>query len=430
MTADRDLAPPASVPRPARIVSVDIVRGVAVLGILLLNIVDFALPQAAYVNPAADGGAHGIDLATWAVEFVLVDGKMRGLFSCLFGASLLLVAEAAEAGGRHAARLHGARMFWLLLFGLAHFWLLWDGDILHHYALVGTVAFLWRRAPVERLVATGICLLLAQWLVAAMLPIDVALAAQAAAMPHPPPGAIAAVARYRQAFGIPDAAALAADLALHRGGYAGLVAARWQAGFGTMLSTLTYVGLETLSYMLLGMAALRSGLLTGDWPTASYRRWARIGFVAGSTASTILAALLIAGGFPVGAVTTVAALTVPIRPVMIAAWACAIVAAGSRGGWLAVRLAAAGRMAFTNYLASSAICTTLFYGYGLGLFGTLSRTALLPVVAALWLLMLGWSQPWLTRFRYGPLEWLWRSLSRGRLQSMRIAAETRAVRSR
>jgi uncharacterized protein len=107
---------------------------------------------------------------------------------------------------------------------------------------------------------------------------------------------------------------------------------------------------------------------------------------------------------------------------MVLGWACLILLLARPGGALTLRIAAAGRMAFTNYLVTSLICTTLFYGYGLGWFGHLSRAELYLVVLAIWALMLLWSRPWLARFRYGPFEWLWRSLARWRFQPMRGAA--------
>jgi uncharacterized protein len=115
------------------------------------------------------------------------------------------------------------------------------------------------------------------------------------------------------------------------------------------------------------------------------------------------------------------AATVPLRPLMVAGTAALIILLSRRGGALVERIAAAGRAAFTNYLGTSILMTTLFYGYGTGLYGSLSRAELwIPVVAA-WALMLWWSKPWLDRFRYGPLEWLWRSLSRWDVQPMRRA---------
>src|SRR5258706_11784120 len=110
MTSDQ----PAAAPRD-RIATLDIIRGVAVMGILAMNIVGFAMPDSAYLNPASYGGATGINLATWVFNFVLIDGKMRGLFSFLFGASMLLVIDQARAKGENPARVHFARMFWLLL---------------------------------------------------------------------------------------------------------------------------------------------------------------------------------------------------------------------------------------------------------------------------------------------------------------------------
>ena len=137
----------------ARLHALDLIRGIAVLGILLMNIVSFALPAAAYMNPHAFGHRGPIDDVVWAVDFVLVDGKMRGLFSLLFGASMLLVVERAEAKGESGTRVHLSRMAWLLVFGMAHLLLLWPGDILQHYALVGVVAFAIRASPQGQLVS-------------------------------------------------------------------------------------------------------------------------------------------------------------------------------------------------------------------------------------------------------------------------------------
>ena len=123
-----------------RHLSLDAIRGFAVMGILLLNIVGFAMPDAGYVNPAAWGGTDPLNAGVWAVNFVLFDGKMRGLFSVLFGASMLLVMQRAEAAGQNARSVHLNRMAWLFVIGAAHFILLWWGDILVPYAICGTLA--------------------------------------------------------------------------------------------------------------------------------------------------------------------------------------------------------------------------------------------------------------------------------------------------
>lgn len=403
-----------------RLPSLDIVRGVAVMGILLLNIVGFGMPEAAYFNPRAYGGSEGLDLAAYLVNFVLFDGRMRGLFSFLFGASMLLVAERAEAKGENPARVHYRRMAWLLGFGLAHLWLVWDGDILAHYALVGMFAWLLRDLPPSRLIGLGVVLVLFETVLLGGMPYGIWM------MEHVPAGSAGAadaarqLAGFNHQFGIPPAADIARDLALHRGPYAPLVADRLH---GTPLTLLLIYGAETLAYMMFGMAALRTGLLRGEWSRAAYRGGLAIGFGIGIPAYLLLAAFMINQDFSVFSVTlAVMGLATPVRPLMILGWACLILLLARPGGALTTRIAAAGRMAFTNYLLTSLICTTLFYGYGLGWFGHLSRAGLYPVVFAVWALMLLWSKPWLARFRYGPFEWLWRSLARWKLQPMRGSA--------
>lgn len=402
-----------------RITTLDVIRGVAVMGILLLNIVAFGMPEAAYFNPRAYGGDTGIDLGVYLINFVLFDGKMRGLFSFLFGASTLLVIERAEARGASAARVHYARMLWLLVFGLVHLYLIWWGDILHHYALVGLLLFFVRDWPVRRLIAVAIGLIAAEMLVIGGLPLSVAAREAAAARPHATAKDIARRQSMEDSFGKPAPDAIAKELRAYRGSYADTVAARTEDGPGPVIGTLMFVGLETLAYMLFGMAMLKAGMLRGEWPVERYRRWLVIGFGIGIPAYVAIAGYLVASGFTAFSV-ALGVITLPtlFRPFMIIGWASLIALLARTRGALVDRIAAAGRMAFTNYLMTSLICSTIFYGYGLGLFGYLGRAQLYLVVFGMWALMLLWSKPWLDRFRYGPFEWLWRSLSRGRLQPM------------
>ncbi|MBO9622615.1 MAG: DUF418 domain-containing protein [Sphingomonas sp.] len=391
------------------------------MGILLMNIVAFAMPQAAYFNPHAYGGAAGADLAVYLVNFVLFDGKMRGLFSFLFGASMLLVIDRAEAKGESAVRVHYARMLTLLAFGLAHLWLVWWGDILNLYALIGMIAFAFRRTDTPRLVGLGAVLVLAQCLLDGLMAGSVAQATAdlRSADPNAAHAAAATLAGFARGFGVPSPAAIAADLSEHRGSWSMIGAARWREEAWSPLRGLLLFGWETLGYMLLGMAAFRGGLLTGGWSRAAYVRWMKLGFAIGVPGYAALALWLVATQFSLVSTAVTLAVATLLRPPMILAWACLILLAMRPGGTLTMRVAAAGRMAFTNYLATSLICTTLFYGYGFGLYGTLSRWQLYPLVALVCAAMLLWSKPWLESFRYGPFEWLWRSFARGRLQPMR-----------
>lgn len=402
---------------PDRIATLDIVRGVAVMGILLMNIVSFAMPQPAYFNPAAYGGAHGLDLAAWAVTFVAIDGKMRGLFALLFGASMLLVIERADARGENGARIHLQRMVWLFLLGLAHLYLVWPGDILTHYALVGLLAFLFRHQPTPGLVAIGLLCLLLGVVMAAILGTG-ALELHAAAFgPEGSDAARQTWQAYEETYGVPDRAFIARDLAAHRGPFADLLTYRRLNEITPPLALLGFVGPETLGYMLLGMAGLRSGLLTGAWPPRRYARWAAIGFAISLPPSIALAALIVASDFDTRMVIMAAAVAaVALHPVMTLAWAALIVRITLGGGALVDRIAAAGRMALSNYLGTSLLCMGIFYG--LGLYGQLGRATLYLVIAAIWGMMLLWSRAWLDRFVFGPFEWLWRSLARGRIQPM------------
>src|SRR5262245_8927311 len=148
-------------PTADRIVTLDIIRGVAVMGIFSVNVIAFAMIESAYFNPASYGGNHGPNLALWATNMVLIDGKMRTLFSMLFGASMLLVIENAEAAGRSGWWTHFRRMVVLLGFGLIHYYFIWFGDILTLYATSGLIAFLFRGRSVKTLVVVGCVLLLA-----------------------------------------------------------------------------------------------------------------------------------------------------------------------------------------------------------------------------------------------------------------------------
>jgi uncharacterized protein len=409
----------ANEPQP-RIATLDVVRGVAVMGILAMNIVAFAMPFQAYMNPAAFGTEGPADLASWVFGFIFVDGKMRGLFSFLFGASMLLVIERAEAKGEGAARIHFRRMLWLLLFGLLHLYLIWFGDILSGYALVGMIAWFFHGLPTRSLVRWGIGLLLVQLLVFAGVAAASFQLSGAAAAPGAPASDVEEWRRLEAQFGVLAGAPLAQKLAIYTGGYGGILADRVSLNALAPLKALFMFGWETLAYFLFGMAALKSGFLRGGWSDAAYRRIAATGFAIGIPVYALLAWLLIRDDFSVPMVFAVAmAATVPFRPLMVVATAALIILLARRGGALLDRIAAAGRAAFTNYIGTSIVMTSVFYGYGGGLFGELSRAELWLVVLPMWALMLAWPKPWLDRFRYGPLEWLWRSLSRGERQPMR-----------
>ena len=411
-------------PAPTRIATLDVIRGVAVMGILAANIAAFGFPDFAYMSPASMGAPSLADTIAWTANFIVIDGKMRGLFSVLFGASMLLVIDGARAQGDEAAAVHFPRMAWLAVFGAIHIYLIWWGDILLHYAIVGCVAFMFNRLPTRLLVLIGLMFVALQVIQSVLLAGYAFDLRATASAPHATARALANWQSFAANFGGPTQQEITRQIAIGRGSYADLVAHRWSDQVDPA-SVIVAVGAETLGYMLLGMAGLRSGFLTGAWSGRAYRTIA-IGCVGlGWVAYAAIATVEIGHGFdPRYVLLSWITLATPVRPVLILGYAALIIVLARPGGWLTTRIAAAGRTAFSNYIGTSLICTTLFYGYGVGLFGHLTRAQLYIVVMLIWIGMLGWSKPWLDRFRYGPLEWLWRSLARYAWQPMRGSAFT------
>jgi len=404
-----------------RIVTIDAIRGFAVCGILAMNIVSMGMPGYAYVDPNYYGGAHGADLAAWAIAYVLADGKLRCLFTMLFGASLLLITDAAEDRTPGPARIHYARIFWLFVFGMLHAWLIWYGDILVDYAIAGAIVFLARKWRTGGLIFAGLCLIAFSAAQSLIEYHDTELLKALATGPHPPAEAVREWGKVLAAT-VPDPARIAEEVRLYRGNFADVFAAR--APTTTLFQLrVTPLGLpETIGFMLLGMALYRLDFWAGGWSRHAYRQTV----VAGAATIPLylpLVGLILAHHFDPAFLPLADAMSLLLRPVLALAYAALVILAVRSGAvpWLTERLAAAGRMAFSNYLGTSLIMTTLFYGYGLGLFGQLHRAQLYGLVLGQWLLILGWSRPWLRRFRYGPFEWVWRSLSRFELVSFRQA---------
>ena len=215
------------IPAATRFATLDVIRGIAVMGILAANIAAFGFPDFAYMSPASMGAPSFADTVAWTANFIVIDGKMRGLFSVLFGASMLLVIDRARAQGDDAAAVHFPRMAWLAVFGAIHLYLIWWGDILLHYAIVGCVAFMFHRLPTRLLVLTGLMFVALQAIQSVLLA-GYAFDLQAAASaPHATARAVANWQGFAANFGGPTPNEIARQLAIGRGSYADLVAHRW-----------------------------------------------------------------------------------------------------------------------------------------------------------------------------------------------------------
>ncbi|MCY3745851.1 MAG: DUF418 domain-containing protein [Acidobacteria bacterium] len=394
-----------------RIASLDVLRGFALLGILVMNIQLFAMPATAYQNPTAFGDLTGINLGVWAFAHVFFSQKFLTLFSMLFGAGVCLFADRIEARGGRPAGWHCRRMGWLLAFGLAHAYLFWAGDILVTYAICGFLVYLLRRRRPRTLLVAGLASLTATSLL-------LVAAGSALTLPEIPDEAISEVERGWK----PDASELEAEVAAYRGGWSEQQPVRAAEALGIHLGLLPFFAIWFCGgLMLIGIALYKWGVLSAAKDDRFYRRLASIGLLAGLP--------LVAFGMWWNFAGDWAWQRSMFFGTLFNSWGCIPVALGYLGlvmlavrrGFLPglqARLAAVGRMAFTNYLLQTVLCTSIFYGHGLGLFASVERYQQLLIVFAVWALQLWLSPIWLRRYSYGPLEWLSRTLTYGRLPNV------------
>ncbi|HBS6587917.1 TPA: DUF418 family protein [Klebsiella pneumoniae] len=370
-----------------RNVTLDFVRGVAILGILLLNISAFGLPKAAYLNPAWSESASLSDAWTWALLDLLAQVKFLTLFALLFGAGLQLLLPRGK-------RWIQSRLTLLALLGFIHGLFFWDGDILLAYALVGLVS--WRMVReahhVKSLFNTGVVLYLTGIAVLVLL------------------GMISGTVANRS--WAPDAANLQYEQYWKLHGGMEAVSNRADMLSDNLLALGAQYGWQLAGMMLMGAALMRSGWLKGQFSLRHYRRTGALLVAAGMAVNlpAIFAQWYLAWDYRWCAFLLQAPreLSAPLQAIGYAALAW--------GYWpqlcrfrLVGAIACVGRMALTNYLLQTLICTTLFYH--LGLFMRFDRLQLLAFVPPIWAVNLLVSSLWLRRFRQGPVEWLWRQLT-------------------
>lgn len=406
-----------------RIDGLDFLRGLAVMGILLPNMILFALPYPAVLNPFTIGTNGAADLAVWLVSFLLFDGKMRALFAILFGASILLVMESAEMNGRDGLQAHRRRMLWLLPIGLAHYVLLWSGDILLLLALCGLIATRFVRLEALSLIKLALVLLLVQWLINLAVVLPPYWLRAAAQAPGAGEAAIAAWRDYADHLGVGASPAITGDIARYQLGYLDILGWRLADSLAAARNQLLYGLAEMLSFMALGMAMLKGGFLAGQWRPEQYRATWRRALLVGLLPMLALGAWVLLTRDPLSAQAAIFGWSLPLRlPIAVGLAALAMEAAArAPADWFTGAVRAIGRLALSNYLLCSLAMTSLFYGYGFGLYGALDRMMLIPILLVMWGVMLGWSTLWRSRVGQGPVEWLWRRLARGRAGVRRAA---------
>lgn len=433
----------APVAKANRIDSLDILRGIAVFGILLMNISAFGMIWQAYGNPNASGGATGFNLRLFEIMNVGFEGTMRGLFSMLFGAGIVLMTERMEAAGAglRTAEIHFRRMSWMMLFGFIH-WalLLWAGEILFAYSMCGFLLFAVRKVAAKWQLVAGVALLVTAGLWTNFEHDGTAALAEEAAQIETFKAGGGTLSEEQEAtlgewtelrsHSIPTEESTAMFTAWHTGSYPEAVAG--QFGFSREFQwneAPFWLFFDMIPFMLIGMALLKWQVLTAERPAQFYAVMMLAGYGIGIPLGLYELGLLTAGDYgPVAA--TEANRTYQISRLAMVVGHLGLVLMAIRGGvlrWLQRGLAAAGQMALSNYIGQTLICTVLFYGFGFGLYNQLDRAQLYLIVLAIAAFEMAFSLVWLRTFRFGPLEWVWRSLTYWKRQPMRLHPASEAT---
>ncbi len=393
------MTPPPPAPR---ILALDALRGVAVIGIVGMNVHAFALPGPAYYNPLSYGATGPLDYWVWLGSFVFIEDKFRTLFAMLFGVGCLIL---IERGGERPWRAHYARMIVLLMIGLVHATLLASNDVLRAYALAGMALPLLTGLSARALVVVALGLVLVH--------LALGLSAFGGGLVdfHAKHWGTDALLWAERQFGR-DSAVLTMLLEQGREGLGERVLRRG-AGIPAQLMTVAASLPINLAAIALGMGLWKGGMLKGEWRAFLLQRMAGLAALAALPGLLGLAAGLGVTGFPAALVGPVAlVLSAPFDTLLGAAYAALAMAFLSNDNGVTRTLAAVGRLSLTNYLMTSVILSAIFAAWGLGLFGEVTRwqafaLGLVPVAA-----MLLWSPPWVARIGQGPFERMWRAGAR------------------
>lgn len=411
---DESIAQPVAAPAPTelegRINSLDVLRGIAVLGILIMNIQSFSMPDAAYFNPPAYGDLDGMNFVVWLTSHVFAELKFMTIFSVLFGAGIALFCSHLQERGGSPARKHYRRMFWLMLFGLAHGILLWVGDILFWYSLSGMIAYLFWRLRPQWLLVWSLVLLAVGTIIS--------LAAYFS-YPFWPPEAVA----QNNAFWSPAGEEIERLLQAFRGGWTDHFRVRLPAFLSMQLAYPISGVWRTVGMMLAGMALFKWGVLSAQRSQRFYLMTFCIGLLLGFPIVLYGAVQHVVHNWQFRYSMFGVSLFNYWGSLLIALAYISAVMLMCKNGWLSrfqKRITPVGRMAFSCYVLQTVICTTIFYGHGIGLYGHVPRWGQILIVFGVWLIVVALANAWLARFRFGPLEWLWRSLTYGKRQLMRM----------
>jgi uncharacterized protein len=417
-----------------RISAMDTIRGISLFGILLMNIIIFGLYKA-YFDPTNNGGATGYNLTVWWMNTLFFEGTMRGMFSMLFGAGVLLFTsrKSESMDGTVVTDLFFRRLLWMLLFGVIHcYLLLWDGEILYSYAIVGMFAFSFRHLKPKNLLigATIILLIATAFWVKDYFKYKDAFEKVTVANTKKINGQTlskedsTSIEKWngfvKEEKVTPEQ--LKQEMDARSKGYWSIVMHKLPVNQYMETAFLYFINFwDTLAMMLWGMAFLKLGILKGNRSNRFYWLMALIGYGIGVTTNYFEGSHIVSSNFSILSINKTY-ITYHLGRIPTACGHIAVIMLFVKSGFLPFlqkALAAVGQMAFTNYITQSIICNFIFLGYGFSMYGKLQRYELYYIVLSIWIFQLIVSPIWLKYFRFGPLEWLWRSLTYWKMQPMR-----------
>lgn len=407
-----------------RITALDIMRGIVLCGILLMNINGFGLAHA-YQDPTVAGGYEGWNRTTWIATNMFFEGTMRGLFSLLFGVGMFILLDRMDK--RHAgikgADIYFRRLTWLLFFGVLHAYLLiWSGEILFNYALMGFLVYSFRRLPPGKLVVIAAVLFCIgtfwnymeyRGKVEMIEQVEQAkvLTAEGKELDRELKGATEEWQKIQEERSPESINAFNEGM---RKGYFGVVAFNAPEVFKwKTYGPYRYDLWDILSMMLLGIALFKWNILSGDKSVRFYFFMVMIGYAIGLTVNYFETTHILNNNFSYLSFYETNT-TYDLGRVGVSIGHIGLIMLLSKFNflsWLKYALSSVGKMALTNYLMHSVICMVIFTGVGFGMFGKLQRYELLYVVLGIWIFQLILSPLWLRYFYFGPVEWLWRKLS-------------------
>lgn len=426
------------IPQQERITILDSLRGIAILGILLMNIPGFGLAGPAGTDPSVLNEWGTINFKVWYFVSWLPDGTQRALFSMLFGAGILLFVGGKEnkLQGTLPADLFFRRQLWLILFSLFDvFVLLWSGDILLDYACCGMIMYSFRKlSPKALLIGAGLCFV---FMLArenrnlyqnkkiiqkgeTVAAIDTTITKLTPVQKEQ----LGAIQDFKDK-SKPENKVKRVEIAKQKtlGSYEALYEYRTSQYTDTEFNYLFFEIWDVLLFMFIGMAFFKMGILTGEAPTKTYALMCIAGLGAGLIFSWLKLQPLINAKFNSyeyikNSTFAFSELSRTFRSIGFLGFVMLLYKSGLFK-WLFELLRPVGQMAFTNYLMQSLICGLFFYGIGFGKYGQLERHEIYYVVAAVWVIQIIYSNMWLRYFQFGPFEWLWRSLTYWKMQPMK-----------